>query len=57
MYYKLINAYMMVKGEKKFIVRFYKPKLFSHYTFAEDDRGCCWDVKDCKKIKGEKNYK
>ena len=51
MYYKLINAYMMVRGEKKFILRFYKPKLFSHYTFAEDDRGCCWDVKDCKKIK------
>mgnify|MGYP000860126187 CR=1 FL=1 len=36
MYYKLINTYMMVKGEKKFIVRFYKPKLFSHYTFAEE---------------------
>ena len=57
MYYKLINAYMMVKGEKKFILRFYKPKLFSHYTFAEDEEGNCYDIKDCKKIKGEKNYK
>ena len=42
---------MMVKGEKRFILRFYKPKLFSHYTFAEDEEGNCYDIKDCKKIK------
>ena len=47
---------MMVKGEKKFILRFYKPKLSSHYTFAEDAEGDCDDIKDCKKIKGKRKW-
>jgi len=50
-YWKTVNRSMIVKGEEKYIVRFYKPSLFSRYIFAEDNEGVCWDIKNCKKIK------
>lgn len=52
-YYKIVNKFMLVKGEKKFIVKFYKQNKFGRYQFAEDENGETYDLKDCKKIHGE----
>jgi hypothetical protein len=52
-YYKVVNKFMLVKGEKKFIVKIYKQNKFGRYQFAEDENGETHDLKDCKKIHGE----
>ena len=52
-YYKIVDKIMIVKGEKKFIVKIYKQNKFGKYQFAEDENGCCYEMKDCKKIRGE----
>ena len=56
-HWKKINQQMLVDGKEKLIVRFYKPSLFSRYSFAEDDKGCCWGIKDCKEIKKKRGQK
>ena len=50
-YYKIVDKIMIVKGEKKLIHKLYRKKRFGRYNFAEDDNGCCYEMKDCKKIK------
>lgn len=52
-YYKVVNKFMLVNGEKKFIVKIYKQNRFGRYQFAEDENGETYDLKDCKKIHGE----
>lgn len=50
-YYKIVDKIMIVKGEKKLIHKLYRQKRFGRYDFAEDDNGCCYGMKDCKKVK------
>jgi len=55
--YLRIDRYMLVKGERKFIVKYHKPRLFSKYKFAEDEYGFFYKVSDCQEIKLKKRGK